>query len=131
MVRKYIRLMPIMLLVLLALLSVSQGFVNGLRFVDSHWESAALFLSGENPYQWFFDGRYFQGVYVDATQAPSTIAFILPFGMFSHYVGNMLWGGGEYFLPASYGMVRAPTMVCKRQDNGCCRCRAICDRNAI
>lgn len=63
-------------LLILAAVSVAVGFRNGLRFIDFHWESAALFLQGENPYQWFFDGRDFQGVYVDATQAPSTIAFI-------------------------------------------------------
>lgn len=64
------------ILLVLAAVSVAVGFRNGLRFIDFHWESAALFLQGENPYQWFFDGRDFQGVYVDATQAPSTIAFI-------------------------------------------------------
>ena len=84
----------VVLIALLALAAVSLavGFKNGLRFVDFHWESAALFLRGENPYQWYFDGRFFQGTYVDATQAPSTIAFILPYGFFSHYVGNLLWG---------------------------------------
>ena len=83
----------LLIAVLLALAagSIAWGFRYGLRFKDFHWESAALFLRGENPYQWFFDGRYFQGVWVDATQAPSTIAFILPYGLFSHYVGNMLW----------------------------------------
>lgn len=75
----------------LAAVSMAVGFRHGLEFVDFHWESAALFLQGENPYQWFFDGRDFQGVYVDATQAPSTIAFILPYGLFSHYAGNLLW----------------------------------------
>ena len=78
-------------LLALAAVSIAVGFKNGLRFKDFHWESAALFLQGENPYQWFFDGRFFQGVIVDATQAPSTIAFILPYGFFSHYVGNLLW----------------------------------------
>ena len=83
----------LLLIVLLALaaVSVAVGFRNGLRLVDFHWESAALFLQGENPYRWFFDGRDFQGAYVDATQAPSTMAFILPYGLFSHYVGNLLW----------------------------------------
>ena len=78
-------------LLALAAVSVAVGFKNGLRFVDFHWESAALFLQGENPYQWFFDGRQFDGVDVDATQAPSTIAFILPYGLCSHYTGNLLW----------------------------------------
>ena len=81
----------IAVLLVLAVGSVAWGFRYGLRFKDFHWESAALFLRGENPYQWFFDGRDFQGVAVDATQAPSTIAFILPYGLFSHYVGNALW----------------------------------------
>ena len=78
-------------LLALAAVSIAAGFKNGLRLVDFHWESAALFLRGENPYQWFFDGRYFQGAWVDATQAPSTIAFILPYGLFSRFVGNLLW----------------------------------------
>lgn len=86
----------------LALLSVLQGFRNGLNFVDFHWESAALFLRGENPYQWFFDGRLFQGVYVDATQAPSTIAFILPYGLFNHFVGNMLWDVSNLLFVAMF-----------------------------
>ena len=81
------------LIVLLAMAAVSLavGFRYGLNFKDFHWESAALFLRGENPYRWFFDGRQYLGVPVDATQAPSTIAFILPYGLFSHYVGNLLW----------------------------------------
>ena len=87
-------------LLALAAVSIAVGFKNGLRFVDFHWESAALFLQGENPYQWFFDGRDFQGVYVDATQAPSTIAFILPYGLFSHYVGNLLWDVTNVFFLA-------------------------------
>lgn len=78
-------------LLLLVAVSVVKGFVNGLNFIDFHWESAALFLRGENPYQWFFDGRYYQGARVDAAQAPSTIAFILPYGLFSQFVGNLLW----------------------------------------
>ncbi|MBQ0032474.1 MAG: DUF2029 domain-containing protein [bacterium] len=79
------------ILLALAAVSVAAGFRHGLDFWDFHWESAALFLQGENPYQWFFDGRQYQGVDVDATQAPSTIAFILPYGLFSHYTGNLLW----------------------------------------
>lgn len=91
-------------LLVLAAASIVKGFYNGLTFVDFHWESAALFLRGENPYQWFFDNRYFQGVWVDATQAPSTIAFILPFGFFSHYVGNALWSVANvvFFFVLSY-----------------------------
>ena len=76
---------------LLTLLSVLQGFRNGLQLVDFHWESAALFLRGENPYRWFFEGRCYAGVSVDATQAPSTIAFILPFGLLPHFAANTLW----------------------------------------
>ena len=86
-----IRKVGLAVLLALAAVSVAIGFRHGLEFVDFHRESAALFLRGENPYQWFFDGRDFLGVYVDATQAPSTIAFILPYGLFSHYVGNLLW----------------------------------------
>ena len=78
-------------LLAMAAVSVAIGFRNGLQFVDFHWESAALFLRGENPYQWFFEDRFFQGVWVDATQAPSTIVFILPYGLFSRFVGNLLW----------------------------------------
>ena len=76
--------------VALAAVSVVQGFRNGLGLVDFHWESAALFLRGENPYRWFFDGRLYDGVVVDATQAPSTIAFILPFGLMPHSLANTL-----------------------------------------
>ena len=71
--------------------SVVQGFRNGLQLVDFHWESAALFLRGENPYRWFFEGRCYAGVSVDATQAPSTIAFILPFGLLPHFAANAMW----------------------------------------
>lgn len=85
------RIAVLTILLALAAVSVAVGFWHGLGFWDFHWESAALFLQGENPYQWFFDGRDFQGIYVDATQAPSTIAFILPYGLFSHYAGNLLW----------------------------------------
>ena len=91
MIRGYFKTLSLIGLLSLAAVSVAIGFKNGLNFVDFHWESAALFLRGENPYQWFFDGRLFEGVCVDATQAPSTIAFILPYGLFSHYVGNLLW----------------------------------------
>ena len=77
--------------VLVTAASVVQGFRNGLECVDFHWESAALFLRGENPYKWFFDGRFYDGVIVDATQAPSTIAFILPFGLLPHLLANTLW----------------------------------------
>ena len=91
MFRGYCKKVVLFALLALAAVSIAVGFKNGLRFKDFHWESAALFLQGENPYQWFFDGRFFQGVIVDATQAPSTIAFILPYGFFSHYVGNLLW----------------------------------------
>lgn len=88
-----VRSRKLLLIVLFALaaVSVAVGFRNGLRLKDFHWESAALFLQGEDPYQWYFDGRLFQGVHVDATQAPSTIAFILPYGFFSHETGNLLW----------------------------------------
>ena len=75
----------------LVLASIVQGFRNGLECVDFHWESAALLLRGDNPYQWFLDGRLYEGVTVDATQAPSTIAFILPFGLLSHQAANVLW----------------------------------------
>jgi len=84
------RLVAVAALIITAI-SVVQGFRNGLDCVDFHWESAALFLKGENPYQWFFDGRFYEGVIVDATQAPSTIAFILPFGLLPHSVANSLW----------------------------------------
>ncbi len=77
--------------VLVTAASVVQGFRNGLECVDFHWESAALFLRGENPYRWFFEGRFYDGVIVDATQAPSTIAFILPFGLLPHSMANTLW----------------------------------------
>ena len=77
--------------VLVTAASVVQGFRNGLECVDFHWESAALFLRGENPYKWFFDGRFYDGVIVDAMQAPSTIAFILPFGLLPHSLANTLW----------------------------------------
>lgn len=77
--------------VLVTAASVVQGFMNGLECVDFHWESAALFLRGENPYRWFFEGRFYDGVIVDATQAPSTIAFILPFGLLPHSMANTLW----------------------------------------
>lgn len=90
------------LLAALAVVSAVQGFRNGLEWVDFHWESAALFLRGENPYQWFFDGRYFDGVVVDATQAPSTIAFILPFGLLPHGVANTLWDVANLFFTAAF-----------------------------
>ena len=76
---------------LLTAVSVARGFRNGLNCIDFHWGSAALFLNGENPYQWFFDGRLYEGAIVVATQAPSTIAFILPFGLLPHNVANSLW----------------------------------------
>lgn len=81
----------LVLLSVLAMVSVSKGFINGLRFIDFHWESAAMFLRGINPYQYCIEGRLYEGVIVDATQLPSTIALILPYGIFSHYVGNLLW----------------------------------------
>ena len=77
--------------ILLTAVSVAKGFWNGLEWVDFHWESAALLLRGENPYRWFLEGRYYDGVVVDATQAPSTIAFLLPFGLLPHGVANVLW----------------------------------------
>ena len=77
--------------VLLTAASVVQGFRNGLHCGDFHWESAALFLRGENPYRWFLEGRLYDGVCVDATQAPSTIAFILPFGLLPQYAAHVLW----------------------------------------
>lgn len=85
------RKLLLIVLLTLAAVSVVAGFRNGLQLVDFHWESAALFLRGENPYQWLFEGRQYQGVAVDATQAPSVIAFILPYGLLSCYAGNMLW----------------------------------------
>lgn len=81
----------LILLGILAIVSMTKGFINGLRFIDFHWESAAMFLRGINPYQYAIDGRLYEGVKVDATQLPSTIALILPYGIFSHYVGNLLW----------------------------------------
>ena len=60
----------------LAAVSVAVGFWHGLGFWDFHWESAALFLQGENPYQWFFGGRDFQGVCVNATQVPSLAGYL-------------------------------------------------------
>ena len=86
----------------LALVSVVQGFRNGLVLVDFHWESAALFLRGENPYRWFFDGRLYDGVVVDATQAPSTIAFILPFGLLPHAFANTLWDVSNLLFTAVF-----------------------------
>lgn len=77
--------------VLLTAASIVQGFRNGLHCGDFHWESAALFLKGENPYRWFLDGRLYDGVLVDATQAPSTIAFILPFGLLPQYAAHVIW----------------------------------------
>ncbi|MBQ3289076.1 MAG: DUF2029 domain-containing protein [Kiritimatiellae bacterium] len=77
--------------VFLTAASVVKGFLNGLEWVDFHWESAALLLRGENPYRWFLEGRYYDGVVVDATQVPSTIAFLLPFGLLPHGVANVLW----------------------------------------
>lgn len=85
----------------LALVSVVQGFRNGLELVDFHWESAALFLQGENPYRWFIDGRLYDGVVVDATQAPSTIAFILPFGLLPHAFANTLWDVSNLLFTAA------------------------------
>ena len=86
----------------LALVSVVQGFRNGLVLVDFHWESAVLFLRGENPYRWFFDGRLYDGVVVDATQAPSTIAFILPFGLLPHAFANTLWDVSNLLFTAVF-----------------------------
>ena len=86
----------------LALVSVVQGFRNGLVLVDFHWESAVLFLRGENPYRWFFDGRLYDGVVVDATQAPSTIAFILPFGLLPHAFANTLWDVSDLLFTAVF-----------------------------
>ena len=88
--------------VALAAVSVVQGFRNGLGLVDFHWESAALFLRGENPYRWFFDGRLYDGVVVDATQAPSTIAFILPFGLMPHLLANTLWDISNLLFTAAF-----------------------------
>lgn len=86
----------------LALSSVVQGFRNAMQCVDFHWESAALFLRRENPYKWFFDNRFYDGVVVDATQAPSTIAFILPFGILPHNVANTLWAVCNLAFSASF-----------------------------
>lgn len=86
-----IRKLILVALALGALASVVLGVRNGMTCVDFHWESAALFLRGENPYQYFLDGRLYKGVCVDATQAPSTIAFILPFGFFEQVFAHRLW----------------------------------------
>ena len=86
----------------LALVSVVQGFRNGLECVDFHWGSAALFLRGENPYRWFLDGRLYDGVVVGATQAPSTIAFILPFGFMPHALANTLWDVSNLIFTAAF-----------------------------
>ena len=86
----------------LALVSVVQGFRNGLELVDFHWESAALFLQGENPYRWFLDGRLYDGVVVNAIQAPSTIAFILPFGLMPHALANTLWDVSNLLFTAVF-----------------------------
>ncbi|MBR3221881.1 MAG: DUF2029 domain-containing protein [Kiritimatiellae bacterium] len=87
----WLALLAIVSAILLAVASVAKGFWNGLEWVDFHWESAALFLRGENPYRWFLEGRLYDGVAVDATQAPSTIAFLLPFGLLPHGAANALW----------------------------------------
>ena len=86
----------------LAAVSVVQGFRNGLELVDFHWESAALFLQGENPYRWFLDGRLYDGVVVNAIQAPSTIAFILPFGLMPHALANTLWDVSNLLFTAVF-----------------------------
>ena len=50
-----IRKLILVALALGALASVVLGVRNGMTCVDFHWESAALFLRGENPYQYFMD----------------------------------------------------------------------------
>lgn len=86
-----IRKAVLAILVLGAAVSAVQGLRNGMTCVDFHWESAALFLKGENPYRYFLDGRLYNGVFVDATQAPSTIAFILPFGLMEQVAAHRTW----------------------------------------
>lgn len=88
--------------VALTVASVVQGFRNGLHCGDFHWESAALFLRGENPYRWFLEGRLYEGDVVGATQAPSTIAFILPFGLLPQYPAHVLWDVCNLVLTALF-----------------------------
>lgn len=94
--------------VLLALLlfgaavSAVQGLRNGMECVDFHWESAALFLQGENPYRYFLEGRLYKGVCVDATQAPSTIAFILPFGLLDQVPAHRTWAFCNLLFTAAF-----------------------------
>ena len=88
--------------VMLTVASVVQGFRNGLQCADFHWESAALFLRGENPYRWFLEGRLYEGDVVGATQAPSTIAFILLFGLLPQYPAHVLWNVCNLVLTAFF-----------------------------
>ena len=85
-----------------AAVSAVQGLRNGMTCVDFHWESAALFLQGENPYQYFLDGRLYKGVCVDATQAPSTIAFILPFGLLEQVAAHRTWAFCNLLFTAAF-----------------------------
>lgn len=77
----------------LALVSVVQGFLNGLRLVDFQWLPSRLLLQGENPYLYSLRSIKFCGSQVDANQVPSCLALLFPFAALPRFLGNALWDG--------------------------------------
>ena len=76
----------------IAALSVFVGMKIALTsYGDFHWESARLLLEGLDPYKFQFDGRTYDGVSVDATQAPSTVIWLAPWGLLPRLLANKIW----------------------------------------
>lgn len=92
MIRRHLKVVTLVFCAAIAALSIFVGMKIALTtYGDFHWESARLLLEGLDPYKFQFEGRTYDGVSVDATQAPSAVIWLAPWGLLPRLLANKIW----------------------------------------
>lgn len=103
MIRRHWKVVTLVFFTAIAVLSVFVGMKIALTsYGDFHWESARLLLEGLDPYRFQFAGRTYDGVSVDATQAPSAVIWLAPWGLLPRLLANKIWAFSNLVFTAVF-----------------------------